>query len=272
MKTYVITGSTSGIGKAITEDLLKNKNNIIFAGYRNEKKLPANKPENIIYFYIDMTDSNSITEAADFIKSKTNHIDTLINVAGNVTAGPVEKIEVKRLKEQFNVNTFSHLELTQNLIDLLENSKIINISSMASFGNFPFVSPYCASKRALDILFNALGIENHKNLKIISVKPGVIATPIWETSVDANLEYLENCKGYEKELEFVKNNALKNTTKGLPVEKVVNLVKKIDKSKNPKCSYTIGKDAKFAQILSYFPQNFVNKLVKFGLNYRIKQK
>ena len=85
------------------------------------------------------------------------------------------------------------------------------------------------------------------------------------------MEYLEACKDYEKELEFVKNNALKNTTKGLPVEKVVKLIRKIDKSKRPKCSYTIGKDAKFAQILSYFHQDLVNKLIKSGLEYRINK-
>ena len=50
-KTYVITGSTSGIGKAVLEKLAANKENLIFAGYRNEKKLPQNIPDNIKYFY-----------------------------------------------------------------------------------------------------------------------------------------------------------------------------------------------------------------------------
>ncbi len=268
-KTYVITGSTSGIGKAVLEKLAANKENLIFAGYRNEKKLPQNIPDNIKYFYIDMTDRKSIINACEQIKSQANHIDTLINVAGNVVAGPIEKIDTQRLRQQFDVNTFSHIELTQNLMGILDNSKIINVSSMSSFGNFPFISPYCASKRALDIFFNALELENHKNIRVISVKPGVIATPIWETSVNSNLEYLDNCDGYEKELEFVKNNALKNTQNGLPVSKVANLIVKIANSNNPKSSYTVGKDAKFAQILSLFPQELINKIIKFGMKYRM---
>ena len=266
-KTYVITGSTSGIGRAVLENLAVNKDNSIFAGYRNEQKLPQNIPDNIKYFYIDMTDRKSIITACEQIKSQTKHIDTLINVAGNVVAGPIEKIDTQRLRQQFEVNTFSHIELTQNLMEILDNSKIINVSSMSSFGNFPFISPYCASKRALDIFFNALELENHKNIRVISVKPGVIATHIWEKSVEANLEYLENCAGYEKELEFVKNNALKNTQKGLPVSKVADLIVKIDGEKNPKSSYTVGKDAKFAQILSLLPQGLVNKIIKFGMKY-----
>ena len=195
-KTYVITGSTSGIGKAVLEKLSSDNDNLIFAGYRNEQKLPSDIPNNIKYFYIDMTDRESIKQASDFIKLNTNHIDILINVAGNVVAGPIEKIDTERLRCQFQVNTFSHIEFTQNLTEILNNSKIINISSMSSFGNFPFISPYCASKRALDIFFNAFELENHKNIKVISVKPGVIATPIWEKSVNANLEYLEECKDY----------------------------------------------------------------------------
>ena len=84
-----------------------------------------------------------------------------------------------------------------------ENGKIINISSMASFGIFPFISPYCASKRCLDMFFNSLLIENKKNIKVVSIKPGVISTPLWGKSVSENSKYFDNCKGYEKEMRFM---------------------------------------------------------------------
>lgn len=269
-KVYVITGATSGIGKDFVEIFAKDKDNIIFAGYRNENKIPAKHLDNVHYFYIDMLDGDSITNAVEFIKSKTNHIDTLVNVAGCVVAGPIEKIDIKRLKQQFEINTFSHLQFSQQLLNLLDGGKIINISSESSYGHFPFISPYCASKRALDILFNSLSLETHKNIKIISIKPGVISTPIWEKSVQENLEYLEGCDEYKKELEFIKNNALKNTNKGLSTEYVAKFIKKIDSLKNPKSTYTIGKDAKFAQFLSILPQDLVNKIIKFGMQIRIK--
>lgn len=268
-KIYVVTGSTSGIGKAVTEKLVQDKNCIVFAGYRNKEKIPAEILPNVKYFYINLADSDSIKQAAEYIKSKTKHISALINVAGCVVAGPIEKIEISELKHQFDINTFSHLEFTQNLVDILDNSKIINISSMSSFGNFPFISPYCASKRALDIFFNAFELENHRNIKVISVKPGVIATPIWEKSVEANTKTLEPCKEYEKELDYVKNNALKNSYMGLPVSKVADLILKICKAKNPKSSYTIGADAKFAQIMSLLPQDLINKIIKFGMKYKM---
>ena len=269
-KIYVITGSTSGIGEALVNTFAQNPDNMIFAGYRNEAKINKNLSDNVIHFYMDMGNRKSITKAAEFIKSETEKIDTLINVAGCVIAGPIENIDTQRLRQQFDINTFSHIEFTQNLVDILKNGKIINISSMASFGNFPFISPYCASKRALDIFFSAFALENHNNIQVISVKPGVIGTPLWEKSVELNIESLNSCKKYSTELEFIKNNALKNATRGLTIEEITKLIKKIDFAKKPKCSYTIGIDAKMAEILSLFPPDFVNKIIKFGMKCRFK--
>lgn len=270
MKFIVITGATSGIGKALLDLYCKEKDVTVFAGYRNKDKLSKDLPDFVVPFYIDMFDRNSIVEAADFIKSKTDRVDALINVAGSVIAGPVENIDTQRLREQFEVNTFSHIEFSQNLISVLKNSKIINISSMASFGNFPFISPYCASKRALDIFFNAFALENHDNIKVISIKPGVIATPLWDKSVKINIEYLKTYTKYAKELEYVKYNAIKNGGRGLKVEQVAKFIKNVEKKKNPKSSYTIGIDAKLAEFVSFLPQNLVNKLVKSGMKLKFK--
>lgn len=263
MKTVVITGSTSGIGKALAEYFIKSGCQV-FAGFRDENKIL----KDCIPFYIEMKDSGSIQSAAEYIKSKTDKIDILINAAGCVTAGPAEALNIEKVKEQFQVNTFSHLEFTQKLLDLLDGGKIINISSVASFGYFPFISPYCASKRALDILFSAMGNETKRNIKIISVKPGVIATPLWEKSIEANSSLLQNVENFQGEMKFLINNARKNAIKGLDVSKVVKCIAKIDKLKNPKSSYTVGIDAKFGEIVSLLTQNQINTLIKFV--YKLK--
>ena len=186
-------------------------------------------------------------------------------------AGPVETVSVDEIRRQFNVNVFGHVEFTQGLLELMNDSKIINISSMASFGIFPFISPYCASKRCLDMFFNSLLIENKRNLKIVSVKPGVICTPLWEKSVKENTEVMDGCAGYEKEMEFIAANARKNETKGLCPDKVVEKILYIDRLKNPKLSYTIGKDAFCASLISRLPQRIVNALVRFGLKIRMSK-
>lgn len=269
-KTYVITGATSGIGKALLERLAAD--NIIFAGYRDKSKLEALQSisPNVYPFYVDYARPESIKYAAEYLISKCTKIDTLVNIAGCVVAGPVEKIDISEIRRQFDVNVFGHLELTKDLMDLLGGGKIINVSSMASYGVFPFISPYCASKRCLDMFFNALLVENKKDIKVVSIKPGVIATPLWGKSVEENSKYIENCKGYEKEMEFLISNARKNEAKGLSADKVVDVILKADEAKNPKLTYTVGSDAVVARIIAKLPLSVVNKLIKLGIKFRIK--
>ena len=270
-KIYVITGATSGIGKALAEVLAKN-GNIVFAGYRSEVKGKELSliSENIYPFYVDYAKPETIVKAVEFIKSKTDKLDTLINIAGCVVAGPVEKLNMDEVRRQFNVNVFGHIEIAQGLVDILENGKVINISSMASFGIFPFISPYCASKRCLDMFFNSFLIENKRNIKVVSIKPGVIVTPLWEKSIKENTKLMEQCEGYEKEMTFISNNARKNETKGLDVNKVVEIILKADKAKTSKLSYTVGLDAFCANLVSKLPQGLVNEIVKLGLKLRLK--
>lgn len=269
IKTYVVTGATSGIGKALVTIL--SKDNIVFAGYRSEEKGKelASFSDNIFPFYVDYAKPETIFAAVEYIKSKTSKIDTLINIAGCVVAGPVEKLPMSEVRRQFDVNVFGHIELTQGLAGILNNGKIINVSSMASFGLFPFISPYCASKRCLDMFFNSFLIENKKNIKVVSIKPGVIVTPLWGKSISENTERMQHCEGYEKEMEFIASNARKNEEKGLHVNDVVDTILKADRAKNPKLSYTIGKDAFGAHLISKLPQWMINKIVKFGLKIRM---
>lgn len=268
-KTYVITGATSGIGLALLQELAGE--NIIFAGYRNKnfiKELEAISP-NIYPFYVDYSKPETIKLATEYIVSKTTKIDTLVNVAGCVVAGAIEKIPIENLKHQFDVNVFGHVEFTRNLLEILDGGRIINISSMSSYGIFPFISPYCASKRALDILFNSLLLETKKDIKVISIKPGAIATPLWEKSIEANSKILDNSSGFEKEMCFMIENARKNQEKGTPVKKVVETILKADRANNPKLSYSIGLDAICAGLFSKLPQRVINKLIKIKLKSKL---
>lgn len=269
-KIYVVTGATSGIGKALLKKLAIN--NIVFAGYRDKEKGDELSfiSSNVYPFYVDYAKPETIKSAIDFINSKTDKVDTLVNIAGCVVAGPVEKISIDEIRRQFNVNVFGHIEIAQGLVEKMNNGRIINVSSMASYGIFPFIAPYCASKRALDLFFNSFLIENKRNIKVVSIKPGVIVTPLWEKSIKENTAAMINCEGYEKEMEYVAKNAQKNETKGLSVDKVVDVILRVDDAKNPKLSYLVGKDAFCANLISKLPQGMVNSLVKFGMKMRMK--
>ncbi|MBQ9688539.1 SDR family NAD(P)-dependent oxidoreductase, partial [bacterium] len=214
MKTAVITGATSGIGNSILNKFL-NDGYVVYAGYRDiRQKKDLEISENVVPFRIDLSKKWTIEEAVKTINASVEKIDVLVNVAGKVVAGPLETMSVNKIREQFEVNTFSQLEFAQGLFQKLDGGKIINISSMASYGIFPFLAPYCASKRALDMLFNSLRIETGSKVKVVSVKPGVIATPLWQKAIDENREQLSEGK-YKIVGDFLMSNAIKNSNSGL---------------------------------------------------------
>ena len=121
---------------------------------------------------MDYAKPETVARAAEYILSKCSKIDTMVNIAGCVVAGPVEKISVDEIRRQFDVNVFGHLEMAQRLIDILEDGKIINVSSMASFGVFPFISPYCASKRCLDMFLTRFLLRINVILKLFLLNRG----------------------------------------------------------------------------------------------------
>lgn len=271
-KVIFITGASSGIGREVAIKLAKEGYKV-FAGVR--RKIDKNEIEslnnNIIGVYVDVTNQSSIDKAFWFIIKHTDKIDVLINNAGIVVAGPVEFLCIKKLKEQFDVNTFGAVAVAQKFLPFLKNGLIINISSMASTGIFPFISAYCASKRALDILFNSLLLENKDSIKVVSVKPAAICTPIWKKSVDMTKELFSELNEndlikYEKEMNYLERNALENNMKGIDSSYVVNTIVKIINSKNPKLSYNVGFLSYLADFVSRLPLSVVNYLVKFKLN------
>lgn len=275
-KSVLITGASSGIGKEIALQLA-NEGYLVFAGVRKktDKFSLEKQNKNIIGVYLDVTSDSSIDKAFWFVLKKTNSLYSIINNAGVAVGGPIEFIPVKKIKEQFDVNTFGAIAVTQKFLPMMHEGKIINTSSMASTGIFPFAAPYCASKRALDILFNSMGIEfKNPEIKVVSIKPGTIKTPIWDKSMKSNLAFIRELPNaclekYKKELNLLERNAYKSNEKGQNPEDVAKLVSQILKMKNPKPSYTVGSDAFWVVLFAKLPLNIVNFFVKHILSKRM---
>lgn len=271
-KVIFITGASSGIGRETAYSLAKNGHKV-FAGVRrkvDKSELEQLSP-NITGVYIDVTNQSSIEKAFWFIIKHTDKLDVLINNAGIVVAGPMEFLPVKKIKEQFDVNTFGAVSVAQKFLPFLKGGLIINISSMAASGLFPFIAPYCASKKSLDILFNSLLLENKDNVRVVSVKPAAIKTPIWKKSVKNAQEYYSSLNEisqskYKKELSYLEKNALDNNTSGIEIARVVEVIQKIINAKSPRTSYNVGTQAVLAEIFSKLPARFTNFLIKSKLN------
>jgi len=215
-----------------------------------------------------------VTQEMDFInlKEKIHNIkfDTIINFTGIAIAGAVDELNEIELKKQLDVNLYGLLRIIKHFSPYLEkDGKLINVSSMAQYGIFPFLSPYCISKSSADILLNTYSIE--KNIKTVSIRPGAVATKFWETSIEKNKTALETKEKYEKEKAFLVKNAQRNSLHATSPIYVAKKIVRIIETKNPKSVYNIGLDAKIAKLSRFLPQDFVNFIIKTALKCRLSK-
>ena len=263
-KNILIIGLNSELAQDTIAEL-KQKNWNIYATSRQIGLMD----ENVREFNLDVTNEMDFIHLKE--KFKDLKFDVILNFAGIAIAGAVEELNELELKKQFDVNFYGLLRIIKYFAPNLEkDGRLINVSSMASYGIFPFLAPYCASKAAADILLNSYSIEN--NIKVVSIRPGAVATKFWETSIELNKNTFENNnEKYKSEKEFLVKNANKNSLHATNPIYVAKKIAHIVELKNPKPVYNIGLDAKFTKLTRFLPQKLVNSLIKLVLKYRAKK-
>lgn len=137
-KIVIITGCTAGIGKVTAIDLLKNGATVIFACRNKDKtmsiinSLEENIQKKSIFMELDLSSFKSVKKFVDSFKKQFNKLDILINNAGSVFDS--YKLTEDNIESTLQVNTLSHMYLTQELFELLSksnNARIINVASRA---------------------------------------------------------------------------------------------------------------------------------------------
>lgn len=241
-KNILIIGSTSELAQRTIEELKKTD----FKIYATSRHAAEVIDEKVQMLHLD------VANELDFIhlkeKFKNINFEVIINFAGIAVAGAVEELNELELKQQLDVNLFGLLKIIKYFApNLSKSGRLINISSMASYGIFPFLSPYCISKAAADILLNSYSIET--GTKVVSIRPGAVATKFWESSIELNKETFEKTK-YKDEKEFLVKNANNNALHSLNPIYAAKKIAQIVQLKNPKIVYNIGRDAKFVKLTS----------------------
>ena len=170
-KTAFITGSGKGIGKAISE-LLLLKGYQVF-GYSRSNSI---NHTHFSFTRIDLTDLEKIQKLSF---PKVSGEVLLINNAG--TIGEIKPLNLKSEKaiiNEYNLNIIAPTLLCKKFLESFPTQEkiILNISSGAANKSIPSWSTYCATKAALDMLTGVIAEENHKNLTVFSVHPGVVDT------------------------------------------------------------------------------------------------
>ncbi|TFF96036.1 MAG: SDR family oxidoreductase [Promethearchaeota archaeon] len=262
-KYILITGASTGIGRATAEFLAESGFNI-YGGVRKDTDFQElAKLKNIKPIKLDVTNKESIQKAFNYIKKQNTGLDGLVNNAGIARAGPLMDLPIEDLKEQFEVNLFGIHRITKTFFPLLKKNKgrIIMISSDSGFFATPFFGPYCSSKFALEGYSDSLRRELLLcNMKLIIIEPGRVKTPIWDKGED--LLKRESHSIFMKYAKKIGKDAIKKgKTKGISPREVAKIVYKALTQKNPKLRYLIAPSTFKYRLIKLLPEKWVDKMV-----------
>jgi len=188
--TVLITGASSGIGRAAAELLLKS-GYTVYAGARRVEKMRDLADLGARVLALDVSVEESLRRAVDTVLREAGGIDVLVNNAGYGAHGAVEDVPVSEARRQFEVNLFGPARLTQLVLPGMRargGGRIINISSIAGKIGMPTGGWYHASKHALEAYSDALRMETAQfGIKVVLIEPGPIKTE-WDDTAIVNLE------------------------------------------------------------------------------------
>lgn len=182
-KVAIVTGGSSGIGKAIALRYAKEGAHVIIVG-RHEDALKEVQKENsnIIYVTGDITNSSVVDNIIDTAKEKYGRIDILVNNAGWCPVAPITEITVSDYDKAFNLDVRSVVELTTKALPLIIENKgnIINLSSVGATHPGVNLSMYVGAKAAIENFTRVWALElAEKNVRVNAIAPGAIRTNIW---------------------------------------------------------------------------------------------
>jgi NAD(P)-dependent dehydrogenase (short-subunit alcohol dehydrogenase family) len=200
----LITGASTGIGHASALHLA-SLGFKVFAGVRREEdaaRLRAAGNGSIEPLHIDVTDQGSIQRAAETVRGSVDGggLAGLVNNAGIAVPGPLEYLPIEEFRRQMEVNLVGQVAVTQAFLPMLRTARgrIVNIGSIGGRVALPLLGPYAASTHAMEGLSDSLRRElRPSGIEVSLVRPGPIATEIWERGNTTADELLARMPGVE---------------------------------------------------------------------------
>ena len=236
-KVVLITGGSSGIGKAVGE-FLHHKGFTVYGTSRNPDKIT-----NSLFplLALEVKDVNTIQLAVANVIATSGRLDILINNAGVGITGALEEIPMEEIKNNFDTNLFGPIAVMKAVLPQMRQQKsglIINITSIAGYMGLPYRSVYSASKGALELITEALRMEvKDFGVSITNVAPGDFATNIASGRFHAPL-----VQGSAYEIPY--GNTLKTMNEhvdsGSNPNEMAEAIYKIIQNPNPKIHYKVG--------------------------------
>lgn len=238
-KVVLITGASSGLGKALAARFARENTHFIVYGTSRHPEIHTTRPYHLVT--MDVCDPASVAVCVDQIIAKEGKIDILINNAGIGYAGPLEQFSNEQADKLIQTNISGVLYTMRAVLPHMRrqgSGRIINISSIgASFG-LPYRSIYCASKAAVSILSQSLRMEvRSSGVQVAAVQAGDINTSINQRRMvdfDATDPY------YKSSFERAYQKINEDVSQGSSAEFVAEAIYRIVQKKALRKNYNIG--------------------------------
>ena len=277
MKSIMITGASTGIGRATAEHFA-SKGWKVFAGVRKEADgtpLVAAQP-GIVPIIIDVVKPEQIRAAVETVAARLDghKLGGLVNNAGIANMGPLPLQPMDEIRAHFDINVLGLTEVTQNFLPLLgmdqsrtgAPGRIINISSFGGRLASPFLGAYCATKAAVESLTDSFRRELLPfEIDVITVAPGAIKTPIWDKAEEKDAKKPYSNSPWAGSLQKYTDMFLGAGEKGWDPLKIAELIDEILAAPKPKVYYAIGPE-KFSNY--QLPRRLPKRLIDKGMGQR----
>jgi len=270
----LITGCSSGIGRALTEAFLL-RGYRVYAAVRTAGSLQDLQHAQLRELVLDVNNPDAITSAIAHIEADSGYLNTLVNNAGFAAMGPVLELDEQRLQQQFATNVFAPVALTRACLPLLRQTasadqpaQVVNISSISGITTTPFSGAYCASKAALHSLSDALRMELAPfNIQVITVQPGAIESKFGDNSLASLSNLIADDSLYAPLRPFIQARAMASQQNPTPAQAFAEiLVQRLDT--NPAAVLRIGNGSRVLPLLKWLlPTRLLDRILRkrFGL-------
>jgi NAD(P)-dependent dehydrogenase (short-subunit alcohol dehydrogenase family) len=233
----IVTGASSGIGKACAEHLARRGFRVFGAQRRTQPAI-----EGVEMVALDVTCEDSVSNGIATIHQRAGRIDALINNAGNSVMGAVEDTSIDEAKAQFETNFFGVLRLCRAVLPIMRAQGagyIINIGSLAGIQGLPFHGLYAASKFALEGVSESLRLETKRfGINVVVIEPGDFDTALPATRQTAAAA--GGASAYRERFERSKAQQEKDEASAPTPEPIARLVERILDSRTPAMRYSVG--------------------------------
>jgi len=266
-KSYVVTGASTGIGRACVAELARAGAHV-WAAVRtgkDEQALRDAHGDAVTVLRMDLTDEATVHAAGERVRA-AGPLHGLVDNAGVALPGPLEHIPIDVFRRQIEVNLVGQLAVTQEMLPALrqarergQDARIVMIGSIGGRIAGPMLGAYHASKFGLVGLADTLRAElAPSGIPVILIEPGAIATPIWTRGAAAGDELIGQVPAagrerYAAQVAAARKQATRSASRGLPPQRAAQIVVRALTTRNPRPRYLVGTDAHAAAVVATLP-------------------